>query len=85
MSVRLVTAVYSTIVRLVRRVNVAVFLAIAAIGESPLAATELALEGFLAWNRRDNNRVNSIPIGRVAVSTSGKRWASLDKSVNDRR
>lgn len=48
MSIGLVTAVHSTIVRLVRRVNVAVLLTIAAVGESPVAAIVFAFEGFLA-------------------------------------
>lgn len=48
MRVRLVAAYHSTIVRLVRRVNMAVLLTIAAIRKPPVAAAELALEWLLA-------------------------------------
>lgn len=54
MRVGLFTAVYSTIVGLVRRVNVAVLLAIATVGEPPVAAVVFAFEGFLAWKRKEN-------------------------------
>lgn len=54
MGVGLVTAGNPTIVRLVRRVDVTVLLAVAAVREPPLAAGVLALERLLSWKRKGN-------------------------------
>ena len=53
--VALVAAAHFARVRLVARVHVRVLLAVAAVGEAPLAALELAPEGLLPWwrQRRD--------------------------------
>ena len=48
MGVRLATTPHAAQVRLVRRMHVHVLLAVAAVGEAPVTAFNLALEGFLS-------------------------------------
>lgn len=45
-------------VGLVARVDVHVFLAVAAVGEAPVAAFELALEGLLSWCEGEKFKIN---------------------------
>ena len=47
MGVGLVAAAHLTHIRFVRRVHVRVLLAVARVGEPPVAAAKLALEGLL--------------------------------------
>ena len=57
MSVGLVTAPDGAVVRLVGGVDVHVLLPVAGVGEPPVAARNLALEGFLAWKERNVSNV----------------------------
>lgn len=61
MRVALVTPAHLAHIRLVARVHVRMFLAVAAVGETPLAALELTSERFLAWRRerRDVSRMRA--------------------------
>jgi len=52
MGIGLVTTRDSTIVRLVRSMNMAVLLSIATIREPPLAAIVLASKRFLSWKKK---------------------------------
>jgi len=55
MRVRLVTSFDAAIIRLVGRVHVAVLLAVAGVGESPVAALKFALERLLTCERNGKN------------------------------
>ena len=70
MGVSLVTSAHSTGVRLVRGVHVHVLLAVARVGEPPVAAFYLTLERFLACN--GENQLDIIEwrpgAGRLALS-----------------
>ena len=54
MSVRLVTASHPAGVRLVGGVDVHVLLPVAGVGEPPVAALNLALEGLLTLRKRNS-------------------------------
>ena len=53
MSVGLVTAPDTAVVRLVGGVDVHVLLPVAGVGEPPVAALDLALKRLLAWKKRN--------------------------------
>lgn len=72
MCVGFVTAADFAVVRLVTGVNVRVLLPVAAVGEFPVTAVELALERFLPFNtwKRDAFRATSHN-ALTNVSTAG--------------
>ena len=54
MSVGLVAPSHSAVVRLVRRVDVHVLLAVGRVGEPAVAALDLALERFLSYKQKQD-------------------------------
>jgi len=55
--IALVTAAHLTIVRLVTRVHVTVFLPVGTVREPSVAAFELTLKRLLTWRRGKNNDI----------------------------
>lgn len=74
--VALVAAAHFARVWLVAGVHVRVFLAVAAVGEAPLAALELAPEGLLPWWRQCRD-ISACEPGPGSASQTDPNFSSI--------